>query len=144
MKKLIVLTFLIIGNWAFADQWPYDPACYRYNATSETVQLFGTNEKVVLCKFGIGSMIDKNSLRYSPPGFGSEAVRAYRENGQDPFGKSCAFYRASLTTGVGSNQRSYSLCRWFDGSVMEDQTFQMGPRSAFNQEMNGALGITWP
>jgi hypothetical protein len=49
MKKLILLSVLVLGQLAIADEWPYDSVCRRYNARSETFHFDEyTGEKVFI------------------------------------------------------------------------------------------------
>lgn len=142
MKFLISLVLLFSVS-ALGDPWPYDPVCRRFNASSDTVQIIGMNEGVVLCKFGIGSYVDKNSLPTSISRPETLAVRAYRQNDSEPIGRHCTEFGAQYRRAIGSNGQEYSVCYFFDHSVMEEQTFLMGPESTFNSEMNQALGLPW-
>lgn len=141
MKFLISLIFTL-GSWAHADEWPYDPACRKFGATSETVQVQGSNQRIVLCGFGLDSFVNKDSLPVGLGGWQTMAVRSYVESGNSPMGSGhCSQYGANLERAVTSKGRNFSLCVFFDNSSMEEQTFSHGPHSGFNIEMDSALGI---
>jgi putative hemolysin len=144
MKTIIGFLLVLASLNALADEWPYDSDCRRFGADSETVTLTdGAPNQVVLCQFGLFSYIEKETLRRSYGGYGTQAVRAYVDSAQEPMGEHCTMAGAHVIAGKDSRGRSYGLCEFFDGSIMEESTFSNGPRSNFNREMNSALGLGW-
>ncbi len=145
MKTLFCLTLLIAGftQVALADKWPYDPICRQAGATSETVKVDGKTKPVVLCQFGMSSMIDNGSIRQI--GFNETmAVQNYKAvNDSNPFAdRDCRKAGAQLLKATASNGRLYKVCYFFDSSVMEEETFIEGPESSINWELNAALGVS--
>lgn len=145
MKTLIGFLLVLASLHALADQWPYDSECRRFGADSETVTLTeGSPNQVILCQFGLFSYIEKETLRRSYGGYGTQAVRSYVESGKEPMGSEhCAMAGAHIVEAKDSRGRFYGLCEFFDGSMMEESTFSNGPKSNFNREMNSALGLGW-
>ena len=143
--KTLLMSLVLFGfaNAALADDWPYDAICRKFNATSETVTLTQPREQtVVLCKFGVGSFIEKNTLDKSwGGGWETWAVREYKNNRPEPFGESCARYGAWIYPAKNSRGQEYRLCIFGDNSMMEERTFGYGSTSGWNREMDWALGI---
>lgn len=136
MKKVVLLLSVIFSCVALADPWPFDPVCRSYGAESETVMTLSTQpEKIVLCKFGLQAYVDKNSLGRSAP---TLAVSSYFQN-DDLILKSCSHYGATVVQARNDRHQIFELCRFFDRSFMESETFRRGPDSVFNDEMTAAL-----
>ena len=145
MKALLITLVLFLGvtTSALADDWPYDLICRNHGATSETVKLFRPREQtVVLCKFGIGSYIERDTLDQSwRGGWEPYAVHEYKFNRPSPFTDNCDRFGAWVYPALDSKGRKYDLCVFADNSMMEERTFYYGPTSGWNTEMDWALNI---
>jgi hypothetical protein len=147
MKIFFLLFFLyflyfLYGAPVFSNELNDDPVCHSYGAKTIEARVIGdSSEAIILCQFGISSLLDKGSVRNSVGGFGTVAVRSYRESGQGPVGRHCSSFGATLSRAEDERGQVYFLCKFFDGSWMEERTFMMGPQSGFNREMDSALGI---
>lgn len=141
MKKLFLIGLLLFGQFAFADEWPWDPACRRVNARSETFTFEDNpNEKVVMCLFGLRSYVDRASVYDATYGYHSDAVYHYARNEQFPFGRPCGWFGARVRSAVSTKGEKKNICVFFR-SAMEASTFQEGPGSVWNREMDEALRI---
>lgn len=141
---LSLILFLGFSMGAQADEWPYDPICRNHNAISETVKLSQPRERtLVLCKFGMASYIEKNTLDKSATSLlQTWAVMEYKNNQADPFEtKSCSELGAMIYPATDSKGLTYHLCIFGDDSVMEEKTFGYGAGDIWNQEMDQALGL---
>lgn len=142
MRSLPLLLLILAFRSAFAQEPVMDPVCRGRGAETVPVTVGAdASGGAILCKFGMASYIDRGSVGNAVSGFGTLAVRNYRDSGNGPVGSHCTSFGAMLAQATDDWGRPYTLCRFFDGSMMEDRTFMMGPQSGFNREMDWALGI---
>ncbi|MEZ0392433.1 MAG: hypothetical protein ACAH59_09470 [Pseudobdellovibrionaceae bacterium] len=139
---LLLISLLMFSDFSQADHWPYDPLCVHHGGRSEVFLINGgDHEQIVLCQFGFESYVDTESIWNSEVGIHSAAVLNYSLNESYPVGHTCSFAGAQVVRARTTSGRRYDLCVFFDGSVMEAQTFENGPGSYFNREMDIALGL---
>jgi putative hemolysin len=93
-----------------------------------------------LCRFGKAAIGAAAFAEYKWNGTQSDAVTVYMNQNQssDP-GSVCSENGGSDVSATDSNGRTWALCAFSDGSVIETNTLARGTASAANSALNRAL-----
>ncbi|WP_291515737.1 hypothetical protein [Bdellovibrio sp. ArHS] len=145
MMKVFLLSIMIIfaGFMAqAANNNPWMRTCRIDQGRFWTVKVPGDEQ--ALCLFGDAGIGAETFFLFKTNSGVPEAIHAYKNrNSSSPRGGVCGAFDAELVEGKDTTGRSFNLCQFSDGSLIEETTLWLGAGSGSNEALDNALSKTY-
>ena len=135
MKVLILVILGLVSVQAFSQANPQIRVCQTNSGSFWA--LFVEDDNIGFCRYGNSLMDSMSFINYFYNETQTMAMKAFlASNGAT---RECSEVGAESVSGLDSNGRFWSLCRFQDQSTISELTLFMGYHSTFNQELREAL-----
>ncbi len=106
---------------------------------AELVELTQGENEINLCLFG-EALVGAETLQKASEKNSPDAVKAFQKGQRERVsGGVCGSFGAELVEAKDSKGNQYNLCRFPDGSVMEETTLWLGPDSLLGEKLGRIL-----
>lgn len=142
MKLLFLSLTMLFSVSSSAINNPWLRAC-SIEAGQFWVLTDGSNDELAMCFFD-GAAIGAEALfKFKTKSGVSQSIQAYKQRKPATNGGGCESFNADAVDAVDSNQQMFSVCRFPDGSLIEENTLELGPNSGDTEALDRALSRTY-
>ncbi|KYG61253.1 hypothetical protein [Bdellovibrio bacteriovorus] len=139
---LLSITMIFAGLTAQAANNPWMRTCRIDQGQFWTIKV-GSDEQA-LCLFGDASIGAETFFLFKTNAGVGDAIDAYKHRkSSSPRGGVCGAFDAELIEGKDTSGRTFNICRFDDGSLIEETTLWLGAGSGSNEALDRALSKTY-
>lgn len=135
MRFLLAMTIVVGASLpALAGQGAWQRVCRIAGGFQWVLNIHEPHKELPLCVFGEAAVGSEAFFEHTVGGPERMALIAYKRGLSD-----CSFAGGYLVEGIDSNMQSFTICKFADGSLIEEGTLLRGPGHPFNTSLDAAL-----
>lgn len=144
MRVLLLALSMMFASSAFAaNNNPWMRAC-RIEAGQFWVLKTESNSELVMCFFNNAAIGAEALFLFKSNQGVSKSIQAYKNRkSSGARGGVCGSFGATLVQGSDAEGQEFNICRFSDGSVIEETTLWLGPGAGGHGALDRALSSTY-